>query len=150
MAHVHVEHMVPGVGPHYGDIGGMQDVFLSEWIVGGVEGDEHFYVFVAARIWLPAIPFVYGCGEMDRQAMGGGMGWVVDREACGQGGPAIVIEYGVAEEMNEPGPVCALVIIAGHMEAEPGAAVLHILLKGGTLCFCMRKVIEPDDNLIFF
>ena len=150
MAHVHVEHMVPGVGPYYGDVGGMQDIFFPEWIVGRVEGDEHFYVFVVPGVGLPAIPFVDGCGEVNGQAMGGGVRWVVDDEARRKGRPAIVIENCVAEEMDEPGPFRILVVVAGDMEAEPAASVLHVLLKGGALCFTVGKVIEPDDDLVFF
>jgi len=66
---------------------------------------------------------------------------VVDEEARREGRPAIVIKYGVAEEVDEPGPLRILVVITGDMEAEPGAAILHVLLEGGALCFCVGKVV---------
>jgi len=65
MAHVHIQHMVAGVCPDDGDIGRVEDVLFAERIVDGVEGHEHFHVFVVPGVGLPAIPFVDGRGKVD-------------------------------------------------------------------------------------
>src|SRR6201999_994936 len=85
---------------------------------------------------------------MIREAAGHRMLTIVYDQSRGKWRPAVVVEYGIAEEMNEPGPMCVLVVVAGDVEAQPGAAVFHVLLKGGALGFGMRKIVEPDQEFV--
>src|SRR5260221_4646937 len=85
---------------------------------------------------------------MGRQAAGGRMMVVVDDEFCSQRRPAVVVKNGAAEEVDEPGPVCGLVVIAGYVEAEPGAASFHIGSEGRSLFFSVGEVVEPEDDLV--
>lgn len=79
---------------------------------------------------------------------GGGTRVVIDGEGGGKRWPVVAVEDSSAEEVDEPWPVGAVVVVCGDMEAEPSAAVGHVLLEGGALRWCLGEVIEPEDELI--
>jgi hypothetical protein len=64
VAHVHVDHAVLDIRPDYGDVSSGQCVLEAQRIVGWIEGDEDFHIFVGARAGLPDVPLVRGRGEM--------------------------------------------------------------------------------------
>ena len=148
VAHVEVQHFIPGICPGNGDITAAEPVFFTEGVLAGVEGDEDFYVFLQAGVGVPPIPFVNRAGVFSGQAEGHGVQCIIDQQPGRHGGPAIVFEDGSAEEADEPGPVRIGIIVSGHVEPQPGSAVFDVLFKSRSLCGIMRKIVEPEDELV--
>ena len=148
MAHVEVQHFIPGICPDDRNVTAAKPVFFTEWILAGVEGDEDFYVFIEAGVGIPPIPFVNRAGVFSGQAEGHGVECIIDQQPGGHGGPAIVFEDGSAEEADEPGPVRIGIIVSGYMETQPGSAIFDVLFKSRSLCAIMWKIVEPENELV--
>jgi hypothetical protein len=148
VAHVEVQHFIPGIRPDNGDVTAANAVFFTEGVLAGVEGDEDFYVFIEAGVGIPPIPFINGADVFSRQAEGHGVQCIIDQQPGRHGRPAIVFEDGSAEESDEPRPVRIGIIVSGHVEPQPGSAVFDVLFESRTLCGIMRKIVEPEDELV--
>src|SRR5205807_3485143 len=72
---------------------------------------------------------------------------VIDDEPGAKRRPLVTEEDGSAEKLHEPGPVCVFVVVSGDVEAEPGSAVVHVVLEGGALRGRFGEVVEPEDQL---
>src|SRR5215813_9378705 len=73
----------------------------------------------------------------------------VDDEVRGKRGPVVLVEDGATQELHEPWPVGVLVVVAGDVEAEPAAAMFHVVVEGGALGTRMGGVVEPEDDVVF-
>ena len=81
--------------------------------------------------------------------MGGdGVVRVVNGKGAGERRPVVAVEDAAAEEVEEPGPVGAAVVVGGDVKAEPAAAVGHVVLECGALLWCVGEVVEPEDELV--
>ena len=66
---------------------------------------------------------------------------------AGSGGQLLTPNDAAADELLEPRPARIPVVVGGDVEAEPGAAVLHVSLEG-LLLRAGRTAVEPDDQLV--
>src|SRR5258706_14741628 len=147
MAHVHVDHSVACIAPHYGKVASRDGVFESYRIVLGIEREQYFYLLIQARAGLPDVPLVCRRGERPRKVTCHGMGAVVDDESRWKCGPIVAVEDAPAKKINKPRPARALIIVSSHMKAKPCAAVLHVVLERRALLCFGRKIIDPQDQL---
>jgi hypothetical protein len=76
------------------------------------------------------------------------MASVIDGESGRQRRPVVSVEDAAAEERNEPWPVCAAIVVRGDVEADPAAAVGHVLLECSALLWSVGKIVQPEDQLI--
>src|ERR1700722_14703981 len=58
VAHVHVEHLVLGIGPHHWNIPVRQQALDPEWVVCGIKRQQYMDVAIRPRTGLPAIPLI--------------------------------------------------------------------------------------------
>ena len=72
---------------------------------------------------------------------------LIDRYLRRQWRPVVDIEHGTTQEIDEPRPVSALVVVSRDVEAKPCTAVGHVVLKGFALLRRVGKIVEPDDEL---
>ena len=84
---------------------------------------------------------------MGGEAFSGWLRGVVHIDFCRERGPVVAVEDGSAEEVDVPGPVGAFIVVAGGVEAEPAAALLHVGFEVVALCLCVRSVVEPEDEV---
>ena len=111
MAHVEVQHFIPGIRPDNGDVTAAEPVFFTEGVLAGVEGNENFYVFIEAGVGIPPIPFINRAGVFSGQAEGHRVQSIIDQQPGRHGGPAVVFEDGPTQEADEPGPVRIGIIV---------------------------------------
>src|SRR5580658_7132493 len=83
------------------------------------------------------------CREMLRHRVR----FVIDVQHCRQGWPVVSIEHRSAQELYEPGPARAAVIVCGKMKSKPAASMLHVLLKGRPLLHRVCRIVEPHNDL---
>ncbi len=66
-----------------------------------------------------------------------------------QHGPIVGVKDGAAEKLHEPRPMRIFVVVRGNMEANPSAAVFHVLFECRSLLGSLREVVEPQDQTIW-
>src|SRR6266404_199590 len=133
VAHVHIEHLVFGVGPHYREVATGEHILKSNWIIRGIQSDEYSNRFIQARAWFPDIPLVVWRLESGGKVLCYRMGRIIDTELGRQWRPTVGVKYATAEEIHEPRPVGIFIVVGGHVKAEPCASAFHIFLKGALL-----------------
>ncbi len=71
---------------------------------------------------------------------------VFDHQLRGHRGPAIGIEYRPAKKLHEPGPVCILIVVGGHVKAKPAAAIFHVARKRVALLLVVGKIVQHHHH----
>src|SRR5712692_2869694 len=60
------------------------------------------------------------------------------------------MKYPAAHEIDEPRPVCILIVISGSVKSEPCASVFHVALKSASLLRIRGRIVKPNDHLVCF
>src|ERR1700730_16642874 len=145
--HVHVDHSIACVGPHHGQVSDGYRVFKPNRIILGVQREQHSDLLVETRTGFPDVPLVCRGHKHGRQSTRHRVRAVVYRQRRGKRRPVIPVENRPAQEIHEPRPPSAFVVVAGYMETQPGPATAHIILKSFPLLCGVSKVVKPKNQL---
>ena len=111
-------------------------------------GEQHLNVGILARTGLPLIELAGRHHERLGQGVGDGMLLRIADHESRLWRPVVAVEGSAAQELVEPGPLGAPVVVGRGMEAYPSAPVLHIFLEGLTLRLTTRRSIQADDDAV--
>src|ERR1051325_5817246 len=102
---------------------------------------------IEARTGTPRVPLVDRRDEGLWDAMSDGTFRVIHDQFGPQWRPIVNTERRAADELLEPLPSRAPVVVSRYVEAHPGAAIFHVSLKR-LLLGDRRTSIEPDHQLV--